>query len=437
MGAGLGAKAPRVKTSESALHAAAQNGEHEQLGKHIDNKKVNSLDEAGYTALHYAAAGGHVQEVIDLLRQRAIDPNIENKNDTTALLLAAGNGHEKVITELLADARVNPNKLNREGVSALHLAAQRGRVTAVTCLLQCSRVNPNLTGNVQRNSALHLAAYHGKLKSVQALCANSRVVLNFKNAKGRTPEDLALEHGHKQVATALQNEAKAREVTSNQKIKEQAEVMAKRRKEEAEAAAKEAAENPPKPETKPEAPKKKPSPQSKPEDRKPRAAPQGYGSQGGRGGYSGYGGFGARGARGGSMGGRGSSRASVGGQKMANQILQKQKEREASWASNEKAWNSFEQHTPEVIRYEEIPWPIDPNEMLRKLVAIGTADDPAKSNFDEVAKKTYRKLTLRWHPDKWDAKYGKRIKEEDRERILQQVKTVSQALNRAWDSGMY
>eukprot|EP00854_Cymbomonas_tetramitiformis_P001893 gene1893-2576_t len=304
---------------------------------------TKNLDEAGYTALHYAAAGGHVQEVIDLLRQRAIDPNIENKNDTTALLLAAGNGHEKVITELLADARVNPNKLNREGVSALHLAAQRGRVTAVTCLLQCSRVNPNLTGNVQRNSALHLAAYHGKLKSVQALCANSRVVLNFKNAKGRTPEDLALEHGHKQVATALQNEAKAREVTSNQKIKEQAEVMAracippsasqaKRRKEEAEAAAKEA----------------------------------------------------------------------------AGMI----------W-SNPTLFSLF---------YAD------------SRIGAGTgrtADDPAKSNFDEVAKKTYRKLTLRWHPDKWDAKYGKRIKEEDRERILQQVKTVSQALNRAWDSGMY
>ncbi len=36
---------------------------------------------------------------------------------------------------------------------------------------------------------------------------------------------------------------------------------------------------------------------------------------------------------------------------------------------------------------------------------------------------------MRWHPDKFESRFRRRLAAEDRERILERVKGVSQALN--------
>lgn len=36
---------------------------------------------------------------------------------------------------------------------------------------------------------------------------------------------------------------------------------------------------------------------------------------------------------------------------------------------------------------------------------------------------------MRWHPDKFESRFGRRLAAKDRERILERVKGVSQALN--------
>ena len=36
---------------------------------------------------------------------------------------------------------------------------------------------------------------------------------------------------------------------------------------------------------------------------------------------------------------------------------------------------------------------------------------------------------MRWHPDKFEARFGRRLKATDRTQILDRVKSVSQALN--------
>ena len=36
---------------------------------------------------------------------------------------------------------------------------------------------------------------------------------------------------------------------------------------------------------------------------------------------------------------------------------------------------------------------------------------------------------MRWHPDKFEARFGRRLAQNDRARILERVKDTSQALN--------
>lgn len=44
-------------------------------------------------------------------------------------------------------------------------------------------------------------------------------------------------------------------------------------------------------------------------------------------------------------------------------------------------------------------------------------------------RKRLRLELMRWHPDKFEARFGRRLRAADRPRILDRVKSVSQALN--------
>jgi hypothetical protein len=47
-------------------------------------------------------------------------------------------------------------------------------------------------------------------------------------------------------------------------------------------------------------------------------------------------------------------------------------------------------------------------------------------------KKTLKKYVMRWHPDKFQQRFGARLREGDRERVLERVRVVSQAVNQRW-----
>lgn len=44
-------------------------------------------------------------------------------------------------------------------------------------------------------------------------------------------------------------------------------------------------------------------------------------------------------------------------------------------------------------------------------------------------KKVYRQLVLRWHPDKFESKFGNKTKESDKTKIMEQVQAISQSIN--------
>ena len=89
----------------------------------------------------------------------------------------------------------------------------------------------------------------------------------------------------------------------------------------------------------------------------------------------------------------------------------------AGVAAQDSAWAKLDASKGE-IRYNDVPWPPSTDRPLPLGLAGG--------------KKAMKKYVLRWHPDKFQQKYGPRLAASDRDRILDKVKAVSQAVNAQW-----
>ena len=78
------------------------------------------VNKPGWTALHYAATGGHAELLRLLLEQHAyIDA--ESPNGTTPLMMAAYYGNPKV-TQILLEEGADPTLKNQQGLTALDFA---------------------------------------------------------------------------------------------------------------------------------------------------------------------------------------------------------------------------------------------------------------------------------------------------------------------------
>mmetsp|Transcript_35602 Transcript_35602/g.67149 ORF Transcript_35602/g.67149 Transcript_35602/m.67149 type:complete len:451 (+) Transcript_35602:262-1614(+) len=99
----------------------------------------------------------------------------------------------------------------------------------------------------------------------------------------------------------------------------------------------------------------------------------------------------------------------------------------SAWEKHERVMTKFENNPPGAIHFDTVPWPPDPEEMLRMMIKL-------EGSAAGAEKRIYRKLTMRWHPDKFQNRYGSGLAAADHERILNRVKDISQILNRAWDS---
>lgn len=103
---------------------------------------------------------------------------------------------------------------------------------------------------------------------------------------------------------------------------------------------------------------------------------------------------------------------------------------DAKWADFEKRWAALEdsQNTSSSLAYDDVPWPPKMTELLRR----SSNNAGRESREFKVA---YRSLLMRWHPDKFAARHGPRLLENDREKVLARVNAVARALNVAFAEG--
>lgn len=124
----------------------------------------------------------------------------------------------------------------------------------------------------------------------------------------------------------------------------------------------------------------------------------------------------------------------------SRRILEEQQRQDAAWraavaegqagpkrASYEARWQFFATKHPEaVIAYADVPWILASEgasqEELQRVVVYGAVGP------DEQRKRLRTEL-IRWHPDKFQARFGRRLAPADADRILARVVATSQVLN--------
>lgn len=94
-----------------------------------------------------------------------------------------------------------------------------------------------------------------------------------------------------------------------------------------------------------------------------------------------------------------------------------------------------------MLRLADVPWPpLGCHDYLRCLAALERQDPQQQQQQHgtedaegrRAARRAYARACLRWHPDKFVARWGALLAEGERTGILQRVQQLSQALNEAW-----
>ncbi|KPI93807.1 Ankyrin repeat domain-containing protein 39 [Papilio xuthus] len=131
---------------ERGLWNAAFSGDEEKVSMLINKAReareiVNTVDNAGYSPLHYAARGGHVNICDILLRNGAIIDAETRSGKATPLHKAAAAGKITTVQFLIKNgARVD--KQDIDGQTALHKAIQNKRYDLIKTLTDaCPHIN--------------------------------------------------------------------------------------------------------------------------------------------------------------------------------------------------------------------------------------------------------------------------------------------------------
>ena len=113
------------KVSNRTCLMEAVRGEHVDVVELLVRQpkiKLNTQDELGMTALHYACLRSNMQIVKILLRHPKLNPNIREHGDLSPLELSVANGHHNVVHILLDSSHVRLDTNTATGLSLEELA---------------------------------------------------------------------------------------------------------------------------------------------------------------------------------------------------------------------------------------------------------------------------------------------------------------------------
>lgn len=206
-----------VVTHPIPLHWAAANGRAGPLSEAItDEGDINRVDDDGYTALHHAVRHGNV-DCVRLLLSSGADANAPTRGPTSQLqtpLHTAVKASSQlsltdsvaIVNELLS-AGAEPGTLNRASRSPFHLAVAAGAVELCAAMLSAlplpeqeqALISAPADGSAALSQPVHLAAARGDGVMLQWLLTRGADP-RAKDARGRTPADVASAAGHSQVS---------------------------------------------------------------------------------------------------------------------------------------------------------------------------------------------------------------------------------------------
>jgi len=109
----------------STLSYAASRGYIDDVKKLLNRQNVNERDDLGNTPLHLAAAGGHVNVCMALLKESSIDVNAQNDVGKTPLHEAVWRNNETVVKFLVETAKAKYDIPDKDGHVARDLARNK------------------------------------------------------------------------------------------------------------------------------------------------------------------------------------------------------------------------------------------------------------------------------------------------------------------------
>ncbi|WP_342617640.1 ankyrin repeat domain-containing protein [Rhodoferax sp. GW822-FHT02A01] len=125
----------RSNKDESPLMLAALKGQTAICRQLLDRDA--DVNKTGWTALHYAATGGH-PEIVRLLLDHYAYIDAESPNGTTPLMMAAMYGNADTV-QVLLDAGADVTVKNAQGLSALEFAQKNQNASTVPAILAAIR----------------------------------------------------------------------------------------------------------------------------------------------------------------------------------------------------------------------------------------------------------------------------------------------------------
>lgn len=125
-----------IEFSADAFVSAAGRGELAVVKLFVESgMSVETANEYGFTALHWAASWGHLEVVRFLVEDRGADVNAREARGWTALLGAARFGYLEVIRFLVEKHGADVRATTDDGFTALHLSARGGSLELVKWLV--------------------------------------------------------------------------------------------------------------------------------------------------------------------------------------------------------------------------------------------------------------------------------------------------------------
>lgn len=192
--------------SITALSWAALHGQREivELILHTDRVDVNLKDDTGSTALTWAAAEGNEEIVKLLLHSGQVDVNTADDWGVTPLIFAAKWKHQGCVRLLLETGQVDIDSEDKDGFSALRWATRNDDAVTLQLLLEMGQAEKD-----QGLDALSNAVSRGDEGMVQLLLSAGQIDVNSQNRDGRTPLDLAIKYGYKEIVQLLRTAMKS------------------------------------------------------------------------------------------------------------------------------------------------------------------------------------------------------------------------------------
>ncbi|KAF0933655.1 hypothetical protein E2562_018888 [Oryza meyeriana var. granulata] len=201
----------------TALHIAAGNGSLQVVSMLLDRGVMpDVLNRKRQTPLMLAAMHGNTDCVLVLLHAGANILTFDSPRARTCLHHAAYCGHADCLQAILAAAQgATPlaaswgfarfvNVRDEQGATPLHLAARQGRPACVRLLLDKGAIVSAATGayGFPGSTPLHLAARAGNLDCIRELLAWGADRLQ-RDSAGRIAYGVALRRGHRACAALL------------------------------------------------------------------------------------------------------------------------------------------------------------------------------------------------------------------------------------------